>query len=588
MLPLAPLSLDLGGVRPALGALGRGNLPRVEVRKDASVRGNILTAARVACLACVAVVGCWRREPGRSTRRAQIIDGKSIASQVREEVKERVHAFKQQHDVTPCLAVVLVGQRPDSQSYVRAKAKVANEVGCRIVNVDFPDSVSEAELLRKISELNAEPSVHGILVQLPLPEGINEQRVTDAIAVHKDADGLTALNLGQLSRPTGMPLAIPCTPNGCMELLKRHDVDVSGKECVILGRSAIVGMPMALLMVRANASVKVCHRYTRDLRMACSQADVLVAAVGQPEFVQGDWIKDGAVVIDVGINRVEDSSRKRGYRLAGDVHFEKAKERASLITPVPGGVGPMTVAMLLKNTITLAERSVERVFEEASAWVNKNGGDLSTSALLELYAFYKQATCGDCGGSQPMGFQAAAKWDAWSQLAGCPPDLARASYVQVLETYVPNWQFGGRVEERQSRGSGGGDVSMGPAVSTMGCIGGGDPGDVDETPAGQLCQQIAEGDVEGACGLLRASPQLAGQADKDGMLPLHWACDRGDLDMVQFLLELPAALAMINTADAAGDTALHYAVMSENESVAQLLVSKGADVTATNEALDMA
>ena len=172
---------------------------------------------------------------------------------------------------------------------------MANEVGCRIVNVDFPDSVSEAELLRKISELNAEPSVHRILVQLPLPEGINEQRVTDAIAVHKDADGLTALNLGQLSRPTGMPLAIPCTPNGCMELLKRHDVDVSGKECVILGRSAIVGMPMALLMVRANASVKVCHRYTRDLRMACSQADVLVAAVGQPEFVQGDWIKDGAV-----------------------------------------------------------------------------------------------------------------------------------------------------------------------------------------------------------------------------------------------------------------------------------------------------
>ena len=210
-------------------------------------------------------------------------------------MKERVHAFKQQHDVTPCLAVVLVGQRPDSQSYVRAKAKVANEVGCRIVIMDFPDSVSEAQLLRKISELNAESSVHGILVQLPLPEGINEQRVTDAIAVHKDADGLTALNLGQLSRPAGMPLAIPCTPNGCMELLKRHDVDVSGKECVILGRSAIVGMPMALLMVRANASVKVCHRYTRDLRTACSQADVLVAAVGQPEFVQGDWIKDGAV-----------------------------------------------------------------------------------------------------------------------------------------------------------------------------------------------------------------------------------------------------------------------------------------------------
>lgn len=170
-----------------------------------------------------------------------------------------------------------------------------HQVGCRIFNVNFPESVSEDELLSKIDELNQDPLVHGILVQLPLPKGINEQRVLDAIAVHKDADGLTAQNLGQLSRPTGQPLAIPCTPAGCMELLRRHDVDMAGKECVILGRSAIVGMPMALLMVRANASVKVCHRYTQDLQLACSQADVLVAAVGQPEFVQGHWIKEGAV-----------------------------------------------------------------------------------------------------------------------------------------------------------------------------------------------------------------------------------------------------------------------------------------------------
>eukprot|EP00438_Fugacium_kawagutii_P003310 Skav223908 [mRNA] locus=scaffold5126:128762:140559:- [translate_table: standard] len=374
----------------------------------------------VSVLAAAAFTAAARRR--NVSTRAKLIDGKRVAAQ---EVKERV-AVLQSHQVTPGLAVVLVGQRPDSQSYVRAKAKV----GCRIFNVNFPESVSEDELMRKIDELNQDPLVHGILVQLPLPKGINEQRVLDAIKVHKDADGLTAENLGQLSRPTGQPLAIPCTPAGCMELLERHDVDVAGKECVILGRSAIVGMPMALLMVRANASVKVCHRYTQDLHLACSQADVLVAAVGQPEFVQGDWIKEGAVVIDVGINRVDDSSRPRGYRLAGDVHFESAKGRASLITP-----------------------------------------------------------------------------------------------VQVLETYAPNWQSGG--------------PSMGPAVSTMGCIGGGDPGDVDETPAGQLCQQIAEGDMEAACSLLRASPQLACEADKDGMLPLHWACDRGDLEMVP-----PAAIAV--------------------------------------------
>ena len=169
-----------------------------------------------------------------------------------------------------------------------------SQVGCTIFNVNFSDSVSESELLAKICELNGDPKVHGILVQLPLPAGINEQRVLDAIAVQKDADGLTAMNLGQLSRPRGQPMAIPCTPNGCMELLRRHDVDLSGKDCVILGRSAIVGMPMALLMVRANASIKVCHRYTKDLAMACRQADVLVAAVGQPEFVQGHWLKEGA------------------------------------------------------------------------------------------------------------------------------------------------------------------------------------------------------------------------------------------------------------------------------------------------------
>ena len=225
-------------------------------------------------------------------------------------------------------------------------------------------------------------------------------------------------------------------------------------------------------------------------------------------------------------------------------------------------------------------------FEEASAWVSQNGEDLSTSAKLELYAFFKQATGGDCTTSAPFGFEAAAKWNSWTQLRGCPPALARASYVQVLETYAPNWQFGGGVEERdESRGNGaGGEVSLGPTVSTMGCIGGDDPGDVDETPVGQLCQHIADGDFEAASSLLRASPQLATEGDKDGMMPLHWAADRGDLEMVQLLLDLPSVKVKISAPDAAGDTALHYAVMSENEAVAQLLVSNGADVNATNEA----
>eukprot|EP00434_Breviolum_minutum_P035806 symbB.v1.2.031707.t1/scaffold3707.1/size51665/3 len=291
-------------------------------------------------------------------KEAEVMDGKAIAGQ---ELKSRIQSFEKSTGSKPGLAVVLVGQRADSQSYVRAKAKVATELGISIFNVTCPESVSEGELLTEVAELNADPKVHGILVQLPLPKHIDEQRVMDAIAVEKDADGLTAVNLGQLSRPSGQPLATPCTPAGCMELLRRHHVDLSGKECVILGRSAIVGMPMALLMVRANASVKVCHRYTKDLALTCSQADILVAAVGQAELVRGDWIKEGAVILDVGINRVDDTSKTRGYRLTGDVHFPSAERKASLITPVPGGVGPMTVAMLMRNTVTLAERASELV-----------------------------------------------------------------------------------------------------------------------------------------------------------------------------------------------------------------------------------
>ena len=252
-----------------------------------------------------------------------------------------------------------MGSRPDSESYVRGKKKAAEEVGCQVFNVNFPESVEETALVAKVSELNKDPQVHGILVQLPLPEHIDEQRVLDSISVQKDADGLSSANLGLLARPHGCPLALPCTPAGCMEMLRRYDVSVEGKNCVILGRSAIVGMPMMLLMLKAHGTVKLCHSRTGDIAKACSEADILVAAIGRPGFVKGEWLKEGVVVLDVGINRVEDASRKRGYRLQGDVEFASAEEKASLITPVPGGVGPMTVAMLLNNTVTLAENMLQ-------------------------------------------------------------------------------------------------------------------------------------------------------------------------------------------------------------------------------------
>ncbi|CAE8647028.1 unnamed protein product, partial [Polarella glacialis] len=294
-----------------------------------------------------------REEP---TGLARLIDGKSIAAEVRQEVRRRADALRA-IGVVPGLAVILVGSRADSAAYVRSKAQAAAEVGCSVVDRHFPEEVSEDELLQCIKELNMDVTVHGILVQLPLPAGMNEQRILDAIDVRKDVDGLSAQNLGRLSQPKGVPMAVPCTPAGIMELLKRSNVELAGKECVVLGRSAIVGMPMALLLVKSDATVRICHSRTADIASACLQADVVIAAVGKPGFVRGEWLKAGCIVIDVGINRVPDASRKRGYRLVGDVDFESAREKASLITPVPGGVGPMTVAMLLRNTVSLAEQS---------------------------------------------------------------------------------------------------------------------------------------------------------------------------------------------------------------------------------------
>lgn len=286
----------------------------------------------------------------------QLISGTAIAKLVRAELKEKTDALVAKYGVTPGLAVVLVGNRPDSATYVRNKSKACQEVGITVVDKKFDETVSQEELLKCVEELNADPKVHGILVQLPLPKHIDEQAIVGAIAVKKDADGFSAYNIGSLALKGGDPWALPCTPAGCMELLRRSGVEVSGKKCVVLGRSNIVGMPVALMLIHANGTVSVCHSRTQDIPAQCREADIVIAAIGKAKFVQGSWLKPGCVVIDVGINAVDDPGSAKGYKLVGDVDFEAAKSKAAKITPVPGGVGPMTIAMLLRNTYNLAER----------------------------------------------------------------------------------------------------------------------------------------------------------------------------------------------------------------------------------------
>lgn len=267
----------------------------------------------------------------------------------------------EKHGVTPGLAVVLVGSRKDSQSYVTNKKKMAAQVGFHSVDVTLPEEVSQADLLAEIEKLNKDTAVHAILVQLPLPAHIDEATILEAIRMEKDVDGFGAVNIGNLCLKGGKdPLAIPCTPAGCMELLKRSGVQISGSDAVVLGRSNIVGMPMANLLQSANATVTVCHSRTKNLKEKVQQADIVVAALGKPEMVKGDWLKPGCVVIDVGINAIPDSTKKAGHRLVGDADYKSCKEVASKITPVPGGVGPMTIAMLLNNTIRLAKHSLKQ------------------------------------------------------------------------------------------------------------------------------------------------------------------------------------------------------------------------------------
>jgi len=290
---------------------------------------------------------------------ARIIDGKAIAATVRQEIKAATDELKAAHSVTPGLAVVLVGNRTDSATYVRMKKKAAAEVGFYSVDRSFDDTVSQDELLRCVAELNKDPQVHGILVQLPLPRHIDEAKVLESILVAKDVDGFSAENIGRMCLRGGQPpLALPCTPAGCVELLQRSGVEVAGKEVVVLGRSNIVGMPVAHLLQSMDATVTVCHSRTADLPSHCRRADIIIAAIGRAEMVQADWIKPGATVIDVGVNSKPAPDDKRGYKLCGDVDFDRAKTVAGAITPVPGGVGPMTIAMLLKNTLNLTRASL--------------------------------------------------------------------------------------------------------------------------------------------------------------------------------------------------------------------------------------
>lgn len=288
--------------------------------------------------------------------KAQVIDGKLIASDIRREAAAECAALKEA-GIVPCLAVVLAGHDPASVSYVTGKRKALAEAGMADRSIELPETTTEEELLSLIARLNADDSVHGILVQLPLPSHINEQHITAAISPEKDVDGFHPVNLGRLLAGEDGGF-VPCTPRGIVELLKRCGVETRGEHAVIVGRSAIVGRPLAALLLRRdiNATVTVCHTGTRDLARFTREADILIAAAGRPGIITGDMIRQGACVIDVGVNRVPDATKKRGYRLAGDVNFEQACEVASYITPVPGGVGPMTIAMLLSNTIEAAHR----------------------------------------------------------------------------------------------------------------------------------------------------------------------------------------------------------------------------------------
>lgn len=289
---------------------------------------------------------------------AIIIDGKQIASDVRQDVANKVSELKKK-GIAPCLAVILVGENPASVSYVTGKQKVLAEVGMVDRSVHLPENTSEDDLLKLIDELNKDNSVHGILVQLPLPKHINEDKVIMAIAPEKDVDGFHPVSVGNMM--IGRPGFLPCTPHGIIVLLKKMGIETSGKHAVVIGRSNIVGKPVSILLARkdTNCTVTMCHTGTKNMAEITKQADILVVASGHPHTLTKDMVKTGAVIIDVGVNRIPDSSKKSGFRLIGDCDFDDLVETASYITPVPGGVGPMTIAMLMYNTLESAQNNIK-------------------------------------------------------------------------------------------------------------------------------------------------------------------------------------------------------------------------------------
>ena len=282
-----------------------------------------------------------------------IIDGKEISKKLREDLNKEIENLKKKHNAVPGLAVVQVGNVAASSVYVKAKTKSAQEVGIEVIDHHLEESISEDELLKLIEKLNNQNNVNGILVQLPLPKHINEQLILDSIHPDKDADGFHPLNVGKLSIASHNDenLLIPCTPYGCLLMLKSLNIELAGKNAVVVGRSNIVGKPMAQLLIKESCTVTVAHSKTNDLPNVCKNADIIVAAVGRPKMIKGEWIKKGAIVIDVGINRIEvEINGERKNKLVGDVDYTEAEKNASAITPVPGGVGPMTIACLLRNT----------------------------------------------------------------------------------------------------------------------------------------------------------------------------------------------------------------------------------------------
>ena len=287
---------------------------------------------------------------------ARIIDGKQIAADMRDELKEEITRLKKQ-GIVPGLGVILVGDDPASQSYVTAKERACENIGIYSDNISLPADTSQKELMTLVEKMNNDVKINGVLVQLPLPGGLDESEVLLAIDPAKDVDGFHPINVGKMM--IGEKSFLPCTPHGIVQLLIRSGVTIEGAEVVIVGRSNLVGKPLANMLIQkkpnANATVTICHTRTRDLAVHTKWADIIVAAAGRPNTVTAEMVKDGAVVIDVGVNRVEDATKKKGYRLVGDVDFEAVKEKASLITPVPGGVGPMTITMLLYNTVESAK-----------------------------------------------------------------------------------------------------------------------------------------------------------------------------------------------------------------------------------------